>query len=232
MKCPHCLQNFAVDRDAMRVTYVDVLPESPRLLPALIHEYWTVLQARCPEPKCSKIVIWCEVDKQTMDENRERTTETTIRNVYPNKCSRPVPSVVPSDLAADFVGACEVLSINEKASAALSRRCLELLLTKYCRIEGKRLENKVDKAITDELFSSNLGEYLHMLREMGNFSLHPIEVSGEIVDVEPQEAELCIQIIEELFDEVFVKPAKRKAIQKKFNDEKVVAANRKPIMTS
>jgi len=51
------------------------------------------------------------------------------RQVYPIGANRgPVPSEVPPEIPPDYVEACNVLPISPKASAALSRRCLQNML--------------------------------------------------------------------------------------------------------
>jgi len=62
------------------------------------------------------------------------------------------------------------------------------------------------------------------VRQIGNFAAHPIKStsSGEIVDVEPGEAEWNLDVLEGLFDFYFVGPAeskkKREALDKKLKD--------------
>src|SRR6185369_1892775 len=57
---------------------------------------------------------------------------------------------------------------------------------------------------------------LDAVREVGNFAAHPIKStnSGEIVDVEPGEAELNLEVLEMLFDWYFTAP---KLVQKRID---------------
>jgi len=71
----------------------------------------------------------------------------------------------------------------------------------------------------DELASTipaYLADELHAVRNIGNFAAHSTKSTntGDIVDVEPGEAEWNLDVIESLFDFYFVQPAlaaKRKA---------------------
>jgi hypothetical protein len=75
---------------------------------------------------------------------------------------------------------------------------------------------------------NNLPQYLatdiDAVRHIGNFAAHPIKStsSGEIVDVEPGEAEWQLDVLEGLFDFYFIGPAepkkKRDALEKKLAD--------------
>jgi hypothetical protein len=88
------------------------------------------------------------------------------------------------------------------------------------------LLNEVDakKAIRNKLRVTVDG-----IRNFGNFSAHPIDdkTTLQIIDVEPQEVEWCIETIEELFEHFYVAPAAAKA-KKALLDEKLKAAGKPP----
>jgi len=71
---------------------------------------------------------------------------------------------------------------------------------------------------------SYIAESLDAIRSIGNFAAHPIkrQSTGEIVDVEPGEAEWNLDVLEVLFDFYFVAPdrtkARRNALDKKLAD--------------
>jgi len=114
------------------------------------------------------------------------------------------------------------------ASAALSRRCLELILEQEGGSKKRNLSEKIDEVAPS--LPGFLGGPLHAVREVGNFAAHSIKNTntGEIVRVEEGEAEFNLEVLEGLFDHYFVKPAKAEAIKNKIN-EKLVAAGRKEV---
>jgi hypothetical protein len=65
------------------------------------------------------------------------------------------------------------------------------------------------------------------IRNFGNFSAHPIDdkTTLQVIDVEPHEAEWCIETIEELFEHFYVAPAAAKA-KKAQLDAKLKAAGK------
>ena len=71
---------------------------------------------------------------------------------------------------------------------------------------------------------SYLGESIDAVRNIGNFAAHPTKSqrSGEILDVEPGEAEWNLEVLESLFDFYFVQPtilrAKRAALDAKLGE--------------
>jgi Domain of unknown function (DUF4145) len=138
------------------------------------------------------------------------------RQVYPIGANRgPVPPEVPPGIAQDYIEACNVLPISPKASAALSRRCLQNMLhaygykTKHLAKEIDILLNEVDpkKALPYKLRVTVDG-----IRNFGNFSAHPIndKTTLQVIDVEPHEAEWSLEIIEELFEHFYVGPRRQR----------------------
>jgi hypothetical protein len=67
------------------------------------------------------------------------------------------------------------------------------------------------------------------IRNFGNFSAHPIDdkTTLQVIDVEPHEAEWCLQTVEELFEHFYVGPAAAKA-KKNTLDAKLSAAGKPP----
>ena len=62
---------------------------------------------------------------------------------YPKGTARPVPVEVEDEFANDFREACLVIGDSEKASAALSRRCLQNLLHEKAKTKAKGLAPQI-----------------------------------------------------------------------------------------
>jgi len=143
--------------------------------------------------------------------------------VWPKGFARaPLPKEVPEKYAADYREACNVLPESAKASAALSRRCLQLLLREVAKVKASDLSKEIDAVLPS--LPSSIAEAVDAVRVIGNFAAHPIKSTntGEIVDVEPGEAEWSLDVLESLFDFYFVQPAKlaekKAAMNKKLTD--------------
>ena len=110
---------------------------------------------------------------------------------------------------------------SPKASAALSRRTLQLLLRDVAAVKPSDLSKEIDEVLASNALPSHLAKAIDAVRQLGNFAAHPIKSTntGEIVDVEPGEAEWLLDVIEGLFDFYFVQPAllerKREELDKK-----------------
>jgi hypothetical protein len=126
---------------------------------------------------------------------------------------------VPDPYAQDFTEAARVLPDSPKASAALSRRIVQHLLRDKGGFGPSNLNNEIDAAIEDGGLPSGLADDLDALRTVGNFAAHPIKSThtGEVVEVEPGEAEWVLGLLEDLFDLFFVRPARRDAEREALN---------------
>lgn len=188
-------------------------------------------------PSCQKIVIkLIEMPKN----NVFSMNKTAIYNpeyikskntVYPQNINRPpIPKEVPLKYATDYNEACLILNYSPKASATLSRRCLQSIIHDELNIDYNNLNREIDDVIKNQKFNSQILALLHSLREFGNFGAHSTKdtKSGEILEVEPGEAEYCLSILDAIFDFQFVQPAKYEEIKKDLN-VKLKAAGKKEI---
>jgi hypothetical protein len=118
-----------------------------------------------------------------------------------------IPSEVPKNMSADYEEAALVFPFSAKASAALSRRCLQTVLREAGKSTKRDLSDQIDEVLPK--LPAHLQKSLDAVRAIGNFGVHPIKTksTGEIVDVEPGEAEWNLDTLEALFDFYYVQPA-------------------------
>ncbi len=135
--------------------------------------------------------------------------------VFPLPGLRPVSKLIPETYRREFQEACQVLPTSPKASAALSRRCLQLLLRECAKVTRSNLAAEIDEVLQRKELPSHLAEAVDAVRIYGNFAAHPTksENTGAIIDVEPGEAEWLLEVLEGLFDFYILQPAKLKARQ-------------------
>ena len=128
---------------------------------------------------------------------------------FPRQAAKPpAPKEVPEKIAKDFNEASAVLALSAQASAALSRRCLQHLLLDMKISSSNNLSQAIDAALKSNL-PSHLAENLDAIRNIGNFAAHPLkaEHTGEVIPVEPEEAEWNLDVLEMLFDFYYVQPS-------------------------
>ncbi|MDE2577360.1 MAG: DUF4145 domain-containing protein [Hyphomicrobiales bacterium] len=202
MKCPHCSIHFHdnwFNADMERQgRHVDEKVEAEIL-------HWQYRSAVCPG--CNRPTIEIGLT------DRFGHLRGGWRVVHPLGANRgPVPAEVPLEIATDYIEACNVLPISAKASAALSRRCLQNMLHAH-GYKDRDLAKEIDLILNEPDVRKALPQRIHdtldAIRNFGNFSAHPItdKTSLQIIDVDPEEAEWCLEIIEELFQHFYVGPA-------------------------
>lgn len=213
MTCPHCLTAF---HDMWGVFNPAPVVDA--------EGSWALRHTTCPT--CGKVVIRLDATQQG---NVHLILNSRI--IRPKATARKaLPSDVPTDFASDYNEACLVLADSEKASAALSRRCLQHLLRQKAGVKHSDLANEIQQVLHGGTLPSHLANGIDAIRNIGNFAAHPVKSqnTGEIVDVEPGEAEWSLDVLEGLFDFYFVLPA---VLQKKRGDlnAKLAAAGKPPL---
>jgi len=151
--------------------------------------------------------------------------------MYPSRPPpRPLPPEVTGEYAQDFREACLVLEDSPKASAALSRRLLQHVIREKAGITRRDLDKEIDALIESNTLPADLADDLDMVRTVGNFAAHPIKSTetGVLVAVEPGEADGLIDVLEELLDLYFVRPARREKKRAELN-EKLAGAGKAPL---
>lgn len=216
MICPHCRVSFHPGAHAVP------LQEDKEA-------HYALEQMICPS--CRNLVLLLT---QQMKETRGDIPAGYIIKtlIYPRASSRPpCPAEVPPAIAEDYREACLVLADSPKASASLSRRCLQHLLEDAAGAQhGKPLAAQIDDVISSGHVLSTIVEALDMVRHTGNFAAHPekSQNTGAIVAVDPEEAELNLVVLEALFDFYYVLPAKLQE-QKATLNAKLQSAGKPPI---
>lgn len=225
MKCPHCKVDFHDD-------------PSEILWGEDIDGGWKFRSRKCPS--CDRFIFHL-INGEVIRTNTPGVQFANLRGpasgdvanivekqailVRPNANSRPpCPPEVPKEIAEDYTEACLVLSASPKASAALSRRCLQHLLRDAANVKPGDLAKEIEQVIDGRTLPSYIGEAIDAVRHIGNFAAHPLKskASGEVVPVEPEEAEWNLDVLEALFDFYYVQPAvlqkKKDALNRKLQE--------------
>ncbi len=188
MKCPHCqveIHEYMYQKDVTTDNY----------------ENWFTRYQNCPS--CKKSIIYL-FSKDKIDATKTLQEPYLI---YPKTSGRALaPSDVPSNIAEDYNEATLILNYSPKASAALSRKCLQATLREIKSIHPGSLDSEINQAI--RLFPSYIGDAMDAIRKMGNFTSYPkkSESVGEIMPVQAGEAEWALEVLELLFDFCYVQP--------------------------
>jgi hypothetical protein len=206
MKCLHCLTDFFPENCSGSIEFAKdplAFPSSEKSDSTTAHFGYST--ATCPSCKGAHIAL---SGKTGNGFPVHRTWWAFPRSgAYP-----PPPPQVPDGIATDYREANEVLAISAKASAALSRRCLQAILT-AAGYNHRNLADQVQMAIDEtsaaKALPPSLRDSLDAIRNFGNFSAHPItdQTTLQIIDVEDGEAEWCLELLADMFDHYYVRPA-------------------------
>lgn len=208
MRCPHCAKHI----------------HESWSYNAFVHgDQYIAWRYRCM--LCPSCTLWIiEIREPSGDDWRQ---------VEPLGSSRaPCPTEVPAEIADDYREACRVLPLSAKASAALARRCLQSILHAHSykdRDLGREIDLLLNEPDLRKAIPDALRQTVDGIRHFGNFSAHPItdKTSLQVIDVEDHEAEWCLDLVEEMFEHFYVRPAQAKA-RKAALDAKLAAAGKPP----
>jgi hypothetical protein len=176
----------------------------------------------CPNDECKKFTL--EVD--LYESQYESGTETLIGHVkhwrlVPNSTAKVFPEYIPAPITEDYTEACLIKDDSPKASATLSRRCLQGMLRDFHKVKPDNLYKEIDeiKEVTDPM----TWDAIDAVRKVGNIGAHMEKDINTIVEVDPNEAEMLIELIETLFNDWYVNRHKREERLKAMGEQKTEA---------
>jgi len=179
--CPFCQHSVAINQSPCTIhhvnsttTYIDTnRPESIKVV------FYTC-------PNCNRISI------QVIGESKE--LKNLHINVYPQSEARIYPDYVPEHIRSDYEEACAIVDLSPKASATLSRRCIQGMIRDFWDITRSRLIDEINAL--EEVIPATQKRALHALRKIGNIGAHPNISANEIIDIDPADARKLIALIE------------------------------------
>lgn len=165
----------------------------------------------CPQCKNGLLQFVKHPEK---DEIRHTKTGFLIPIVQKRK---PLPDFIPEKYVKLYNESYSIMEFSPRASAALSRTCLQLLLREYGKVTHGKLFDEIKQVIDSKELSSELEQTIDIIRQTGNDATHPNknENPREIILVDYEEAEWGLEILDSLFDHYIIKPH---TLQKKLDE--------------
>jgi hypothetical protein len=222
MRCPSCRKEFHPQPDESE-TYAFSKQKSPKV------NAFSFLIQLCPS--CFQPLVVYQEGLANSTHTPEYLLDVSRQEVvFPAGRAAETPEEVPEPFQRDLEEATTALEYSPKASAALSRRLLQRVLREQLGIAKRDLSQEIDAFIETSGAPSYLTDAVDAIRTVGNFAAHPLKNTntGEIVDVEAGEAEWLLDVLESLFDFVFVQP-KRLAAKRAQLNEKLAEAGKPPL---
>ncbi len=205
--CPFCSRDTTITDTAITATaYYDL-----RSADGYRSTNTTIIV--CPNPKCAKTTLTLALfSVQRLEGPRGPIWESPellhIWSLIPPSSAKVFADYVPEPIRDDYTEACMIRDLSPKASATLSRRCLQGMIRDFWGITKARLVDEIE-AIKDKV-DAHTWAAIDAVRSVGNIGAHMEKDINVIVDVEPQEAQLLIGMIEMLIKDWYVMRQERK----------------------
>lgn len=216
MKCPHCHEHIVPKVRSF------IIGNKKGLI-------WELVCYECPNERCNQFFLELVVYQEGLPPFPKIVHKRIM--IYPKELKHDIARPeVPKEIADDFNEAVMTLNDSPKASAALSRRCLQNLLREKAKVKPGKLYDEIQELLDRKELPSYLAKDLDYVRIIGNFAAHPekSEKSDEIIQVEPGEAEWILDILEGLFDFYYVQPEIMKKKRENLNKKLEEAGKPKP----
>ena len=177
----------------------------------------------CPNHNCKKLTVVITIQKVNHFGEQEKLLY--VKRLIPSSTAKNFPDYIPKQIRQDYEEACLIQNESPKASATLSRRCLEGIIRDYWKINKYSLKASIDE-LKNHL-DADTWEAIFAVKEIGNIGAHMERDVNLIIDVEPDEAKLLVELIETLIEDWYIQRHERmqrnmklKAIAEQKNSEK------------
>ena len=192
-KCPFCSMIIPLTHDTLSVRNPSF--ESSSDTQRYIGESESHLELsfiRCPN--CGEYTISAKGKGSAVDD-----VDVTIR---PKSIAYKFPDSIPQARRSDYEEAGSIVNLSPKASATLSRRCLQGMIRDFFQVSKANLFEEIN-AIKDKIPTEQWA-VLDGLRRIGNIGAHMERDINLIVDIEPGEAQKLIKLIELLLQQWYI----------------------------
>jgi len=172
----------------------------------------------CPNKECKHLTISLSMYKTELNAGNRRIITDKLKtwSLMPSSKAKAFPSYIPKPIIQDYEEACAILDGSAKASATLSRRCLQGMIRDYWNV--KRPENykglwrlKEEIETIEEKVEPETWAAIDGVRKIGNIGAHMEEDINVIVEVDPDEADKLIWLIEVLIKDWYINRYERQA---------------------
>jgi hypothetical protein len=211
--CPFCNrpQTLTDGQYSVRETYINLKE----------HKYGNIglqtIAYACANPECGEVALTAYFTRgQGSWDNFSSKSVLEIYELRPQGAAKPQPEYIPSAIREDYVEACRIRNLSPKASATLARRCLQGMIRDFCEIVRPTLFKEIEalrRALDDGTAARGVThesvDAIDAVRSVGNIGAHMEQDVDLIVEIDPGEAQMLIDLIEMLFMEWYTEREKR-----------------------
>lgn len=158
----------------------------------------------CPNPSCKEYSLMLQLFNREWVSRiggQVRELEKQII-VIPSFTAKVYPDYIPQVIRNDYYEACQIRELSPKASATLSRRCLQGMIRDFWGISKGRLIDEISEL--EDKVDLLTWKAIDAVRKVGNIGAHMEKDVNVVIDVEPAEASLLIGLIETLMQDWYI----------------------------
>lgn len=122
--------------------------------------------------------------------------------LLPDSLAKQFPDYIPAPIRQDYEEAYKILNLSPKASATLSRRCLQGMIHDFWNIKERNLNCEIT-ALKDKVTPAEW-QVIDALRKLGNIGAHMEKDINTIVEIDEYEAEKLLKLIELLIEKWYI----------------------------
>lgn len=195
-QCPYCSMIMPISSDTKSIQYPSFGASNGTYYSGGVLNYYEscveIELYRCPN--CREYSVFA-----TGIGEKVKGSNMPIR---PNSTAKQFPDYIPQALRNDYEEASSIVNLSPKASATLSRRCLQGMIRDFWDIK----ESNLAKAIGQLEHKIPVPQWrvIDGVRRIGNIGAHMEKDINLIVDIEPIEAQKLIKLIEHLLEQWYI----------------------------
>lgn len=168
--------------------------------------------AKCHNPSCLNYTATISITEEDMKEFRGRYKNVILNvQIMPLSEAKIFPSYIPEEITEDYSEAYNIKDLSPKASATLTRRCIQNVIHDFWNVRKANLYEEIEE-LNNKDIDDSLVAALHNVRKIGNIGAHMKKSTSEITKVEKEEAVILLKLLEILFEETYIKRHKKQEI--------------------
>ena len=217
--CPHCERAVTITDDRMSIDRHSLTIENAEGLRAFLSQFIV-----CPNPDCRRVTLTATLREAVwLSGNLKSGKPIQHWDLVPDSRAKNFPPYIPKAILGDYREACLIRDLSPKASATLSRRCLQGMIRDFWGAKPSRLVDEI--ASIQPQVDPLTWDAIDAVRKIGNIGAHMEKDINLIVDVDPNEANLLIELIETLLREWYMNREERRV---RMGHLVAAAASKKP----
>ncbi len=195
-QCPYCSNIVAVSGNTLQARYPSFAKNDDQNYTGYGYTYGEACTKisfyKCPNCEEYTIFILGMGDKVS-------DINTIIR---PKSPAKQFPDYIPKAIRQDYEESCSIAKLSPKASATLSRRCLQGMIRDFWNIKESNLAKAIEQL--EGKIPATQWKVIDGVRRIGNIGAHMEKDINLIVDIEPDEAEKLLKLIELLMEQWYI----------------------------